>query len=251
MTTIGTIVGRAFREGNLIPIGTDPTAAELAEGVAALNGFVTALYGFDLGVELTDWPVPPPQRSAPVAAQYPLAPPRADLPSAVWPYPPVNTRLTVSIATATTVYLPEKPNDGARMAVVDVGASATLTLNANGRKINSATTATFAAGASAVEYFYRADLGMWKTIATLVEADENPLPAKYDDLLICGTSMRLAPRFGKTSAAETIGVYGARLKSAKLQYKQPTPALVSIGELVRSTQSYQTGANDGFNPLAG
>lgn len=232
------IVTQGYREGNIIPVGTSPSAGELAEGLSALNSLVDALFGFELGEQLYEWPVPPPQRTASVAARYPLAPGACDLPATVWPYPPCNTRLMASNTTATTVYFPEKPNDGARMGLVNIGMSATLTLDANGRKIETALTKAMTFGATTThKWLYRSDTGNWVALVALIAADASPLPSEFDNLLICGLNIRLSPRHGKTASSETVATYNSQLQKLKARYRQPTRQ-VSTGDVPNTTQTY-------------
>jgi hypothetical protein len=251
MTTATEIVSAALREGNLIAIGVTPTDAEITEGLARLNSFILSLFGHDLGEHLHDWQVPGEQRTAAVAANFPQLPfPPVDLGNGVatvldtdvYPYPPANSRIVCGITDATTVYFPEQPNDGARMAVVNAGSmAATLTLDGNGRKIEAATTSTIVAGdltSGQRAWFYRGDLGDWKRIAALVAATESPFPAEFDDMLICGLSIRLSPRYGHEPRQATMAMFQAQRKLFKTRYKQAGTTVYKSYEAPRSLQSY-------------
>lgn len=251
MSTVGDLVTRAYRVDNIIPVGDAPSSAEMTEGIALFNAFWLALLGFDLGVNLVEWNVPDPQRSASVAAQYPLAPSTAnDKPSSIYLYPPANVRIMDKLTAAATVYFPEKPSPGARMAYVDIAGTTYITIHGNGRLIEgTSTTATSQAAAnfsSGDEWFYRDDTGTWQLLATLAEDDDSPLPAAFDDLLITGTFLRIAPRHGRMPSPATLGRHAAMLTKAKAKYKQDTAAAGGGTELRSSSQSYGTG----FNPLA-
>lgn len=238
------IVQAAFRENNLIAIGATPTTNELAEGLSRLNSFLDALFGHELGELVCDWPVPPPQRTAPVTANYPLAPGGsswADLPTDVWPYPPANVRLMVSNTVLTTVYFQNMPGDGARMELIDLGMSAVLTLDGNGRLIEDSPTRTVAVGEADLDplvWLYRADLGNWIAIADLELFDDSPLPAAFDDLLITGTNLRLCPTQGKQPQPATVTTYADQLKKLKARYRQQMPMLTSRGEATPSRQTF-------------
>jgi hypothetical protein len=126
MTTVTQIIQAAYREGNLIGAGKSPTSAELIEAVPMVNRVIAGLMGFEMGEPLTDWLVPSPQRTAPVAARWPQGPLVSfaeDNPlnlgqsNCVWPYPPTNKRIVFGAVTG-TVYFPEAPLDGSRMAIV-------------------------------------------------------------------------------------------------------------------------------------
>ncbi len=237
---VSEVITEAFREGNLKPVGVAATAAEATEALGRFNRIVRTLYGSVLGEKLHDWAVPP-QINAPVYANYPLLPGSTDMPSNVWPYPPCNVRLINSVTAATTVYLPQYPNDGARIGYADVGATAVLTIDANGRLIEGAT--TIAAPSEAREWLYRADEGNWQRVATLISTDSSPFPAEFDDFMVCALSIALAPGFGKSPSEITLLTYRTGRAKMKAHYHQPT-AVAGSGELPSST-----GYADTFNPF--
>jgi hypothetical protein len=241
VSTADELVVAAFREGNLKPISEPITDAEKEEALARLNNIITALFGHDLGEHLRDWAVPPPQRTAPVSAQYPLAPYTADLPSGVWPYPPGNTRLLVSITGNATIYLQQKPNDGARLSYVDVGSTATLTVDANGRLIDDALSITLVAADSPKTWFYRGDLGEWQALIPLNLGSSSPFPDEFDDLLICRLAMRLSGRYGNEPRSDTINTYKEMLVKLKARYKQPTAEVGGGANAPTTEQSYANG----------
>jgi hypothetical protein len=229
MTIASDIGTRAFREGNLIAVGTSPTAAEAAEALYLLNNLMYSLIGDIFGENLSDWSLPP-ANTSPVDARYPLDPLDEALPTTVYPYPPQNSRLVVKITAATTVYLPPSPNDGARLAIADAGSTAaiTLTINANGRQIeDAATLGVVPATTTAREWLYRADTANWVRIADLVAGDTPPFPAVFDDLLITGLAIRLASRYGLEPRSGTTEIFKAMLNKAKTRYAQPQRQVIS------------------------
>lgn len=121
MTTATVLIQAAFREGNLIAAGASPTTAEQTEALPALQRLIDGIFGFEMGEELTDWLVPAPQRTAPSAARYPQGPLVWNLnqnsSGNIWPYPPTNRRIVFGSVT-NTVYFPEAPLDGSRMALL-------------------------------------------------------------------------------------------------------------------------------------
>lgn len=262
MTQVSQLITDAFREDNLIPIGATPNANEQAEALARFNAYLLGVFGQEMGENLQDWPVPLPQRTAPVSANFPQLPyPAASDPmllgtpfaqfstAQVTPYPPKNSRLIFGNVTS-TVYFPEAPDDGTRMAIApgsgagDGGQSgAVLTLDGNGRTIEGAATQTYTAtGTPAVitarQWFYRADLGDWKAVVPLVLTDECPFPQEFDDLWVCFLSIRLAPRFGKQASNETIAAAKGMLSKLKARYRQEVPTTYGSQDFPRSYQSY-------------
>lgn len=260
MTLISSLVTDAFREGNLLPIGQAPTIQEQAEALGRINTLICGVFGVEMGEELTDWLVPQPQRTAPVAANYPQLPYPAnadflalrtpfanDATINVYPYPPKNSRIVFGGVTS-TVYFPESPDDGSRMSVVqgsgagDSGApGSVLTLNGNSRTIEGTNTKIYTDPVAAREWFYRADLGDWKALASLGWSDDCPFPREFDDLWICSLAMRLAPRFGKTISQETATALKAALSRFKARYRQAGTTTYGGGNIQRSAQSYLTG----------
>lgn len=267
-TPVEDIIQQAMRDGNLIPMGKDPTAAEQAEALARLNAIVKNVLGFELGEPLSDWTAPYPQRTSPVQANYPQLPfdqtfdlsvltsPSSDttISQTVWQNPPKNTRIVFGGVTA-TVYFPEAPDDGSQMALVqgsgagDDGApGAILTLNGNGRTIEGANTQTYTDPVDEKRWLYRADIADWVELTTLELADEMPFSEDVDDFWITRLAIRLCPGFGKPSSQELQLAY----KSAKAQflakYKQAGVTTYGSGQIPRSWQSYAPTGPDGWWP---
>lgn len=128
MTTATLLIQAAYREGNLIAVGLTPSAAELLEALPALNRYVKGIFGYEMGEPLADWLVPSPQRTAAVPTTWPQLPYPLGVDSSfqafnitgntnVYQYPPANSRLVFGNV-VNTVYFPDAPRDGARMALV-------------------------------------------------------------------------------------------------------------------------------------
>lgn len=237
MTTASEIIEQAFREANITPIGRAPTSAEQNEALPRLNNFIARLFGTKLGEFAMDWPVPP-NRAAPVAARYPLRPQDTKLPSDVWPYPPNNVRLLLGNDTDTTVYLPYRPNPGARLAIADAGATASVTIDPNGRRIEGAPTISVGAADAPREWFYREDLGSWQRVSTLALDDDSPLPAEFDDLLVTALAKRLAPRFGQEILPTTQEVYMDAMRRLEQKYQQYMPVGGGFDPVLMSKQAH-------------
>lgn len=241
MTAAADIITEAFREGNLIPVGTTPTSAEQAEGLSVLNRYLRSIFNWMMGGALTDWPVPLIQRTGSVAADPPLLP-GAQTPLIVpdRSYPPGGQRIVWDGSTQ-TVYFPESPNDGARMGLAKgSGASAiagTLTLDGNGRTIEGSATKTFTDTATG-SWLYRADLADWVALASLTLTDALPFPDEFDDLFVTSIALRLSPRYGKTVQAGTTEAWKRTLSTFRAQYYQETPAPRGGQELAPSYQSF-------------
>lgn len=260
MTTAKSIIQSAYREGNLIPAGTTPTAAEQAEALERLNRLVQGTYGFEMGENLADWQFPAPQRTAPIAANYPGLPFPTDTAGDIWPlpiasdptiaiypYPPVNTRVVFG-GVAGTLFFPEAPLDGARMGLVqgsgagDSGApGAVLTLDGNGRTIQGSATKTFTDPVVAQSWLYRADLADWTLVADMAITDNMPFPSELDDLWICALAIRLGPRFNKPTMPETAAALKVAMTRFKARYRQAAVITYGSSDIPRSLQSYISG----------
>ena len=257
MTTARALITDAFREGNIIPIGRAPNDKEFAEALVRLNRYILGVYGQELGENLIDWVVPAPQRTAPVAANYPQLPyptstdisvtsfPMADDNSLnVTPYPPKNSRLVWGLRTM-KVYFPQQPDPGSRMAfVVGSGAgdsgdpAAILTIDANGRKIEGSATLEITTPFEPVSWLYRDDTADWMRVQELGLDDECLFPAEFDDLWVVMLAMRLAPRYGKTIAPETQVTASKMLAKLKSRYRQSQDTVYKSYDYPRSAQSY-------------
>lgn len=198
MTAAIDIIRSAYREGNFEPIGHDPTAEQVAEGLDRLNALLGALFSVELGELQRDWPIVH-EWSEEEDKRYPLTPGSDEETVVPWKYPPQNVRLLHHIKVPTTLRLPAHPTDGARISVLNMGSSAKLTLHASGRLIESKPLVVGTPGEmNRKTWFYRADLGDWVLLPERIEDEsgELPLPAEYDDYFVTGLAMRLAPRYG-------------------------------------------------------
>lgn len=260
MTTATSLITSAYREGNLIPVGTTPTVNEQNEALERLNRIIQGTFGHEMGEPLMDWLVPAPQRTAPIAANYPQLPypqgldadllttPFAfDQTSNIFQFPPRNSRIVWGNVSF-TAYFPEMPNDGSRMAIVqgsgagDGGQPAqTLTLNGNGRTIQGSNTQALASPLTPTEWVYRADLADWQKVQDMALNDNCIFPPEHDDLWIVWLAIRLAPRYGKTISPETDQVGLTALKRFQARYRQDAPTTYGSNEFPRSLQSYISG----------
>ncbi len=85
-------------------------------------------------------------------------------------------------------------------------------------------------------------------IENLTLTSESPLPDDFDDYFTCGLAIRLAPRYCKRVAAETVQGFRRMETKIRAQYHQDTPAPSGGDQLIQSEQAYGGGAYDLFNP---
>lgn len=257
MTTVSTIIQAAYRETNTVQIGRDPTPEMLAECLSLLNSRVANMFGLKMGEELSDWMVPYPQRTAPVQANFPQNPfPNAQdalmltVPESItanvniYPYPPQNSRIVFGSVTS-TAYFPESPNDGARMALIqgsgagDGGSAGNiLTLDGNGRTIETAATQDYAAPVTARQWLYRADLGDWRAVVPFVATDDFVFPRDVDDYWVTGLAIRLCPRFGKQASQETTSAFKEAQTHFENKYRQAGTTTFGAQNIPNGRQSY-------------
>lgn len=239
MTAASTIITRAFRQENLIATGASETTAEQTEALALLNALISQIIGFDLGELVYDFPIPW-TNTAPYEQENPRDPYDDTKTGNANKQPPNNSRIVGKITSATTVYFPQWPNDGSRIAFTDVGStSSSLTLDGNGRQIESAATITIdPTSVTEREWFYRADLGSWERVTTLATGDNVPFPLKYDLMLETGLAILLCPRHSREPSATTQSIYNSLRAKFKAQYKQeiPTPSTHHLANV----QSWRT-----------
>lgn len=240
-------INYALREQNMIPLGgTAPTSWQ-TEALIMLNSLTRTLFSHELKSRLRDWTIPFPSAVNNILADFPELPYDTNALPAVSNdlllNPPCNVRLLCAStsAVAKTVYFPWDPFDGARIAFVDLGIDAAFTLNGNGRLIDGSADAVFypvSALNATTTWFYRADLGQWKTVADMGLSDATPLPDEYDDYFVTALSIRLSARFRQDIGAATMMRYNDMLSKIKQRYRIET-ALVGQG-------SQLAGGEDGF-----
>lgn len=248
MTLISSLITDAFREGNILPLGRDPNANQLAEALRLYNQNVLSIYGNDAGENLADWTL----------GTYGVDQPGITDPRT--PYmiqrPSINRRLIATATTALTVYLTPWPQDGSRMGIIDPFsrlAGFPVTLDANGRTIEGAATKVLNVNGMAQEWFYRADKGDWVKLTSLLSTDENPFPEEFDIFFYVGLAMRLNPRYGREMDPQTATVFKQQRNSFMARYLQAQPLEIddSISWPFMSTQGYDQqrafSSNSAFN----
>ena len=212
MTTASEIIRRAYREGNFIAKGATLSDADGSEGLALLQSIVDTLFPLVVGSNPKPWYVPVPQRTSTVAHNYPALPgglsqqERYDV-----RFPPPTSRLLVRATAPQTIYFQYQPQDGALMEFVDIGHTATITLDANGALFGTTggdSTVVIPADPDARNaprrWVYREDYGSWVEITTLALTSDMPFPTSFDDFFITELAMRLTPSNGNEPRQVTV-----------------------------------------------
>lgn len=257
MATASEIITSAYREANHRAIGdSTPTTNELSEALVLLQALSDSLFPLVVGTKIQSWWVPWPQKNAARAANYPQAPGDSGIqaPNAV-ENPPANVRLMMKNTSAKRIYFQYQPDDGAIMDYVDVGHTATVTLDANGALFGLTGSDTEVEITSDFptnrnphrRWIYRADAGSWVEVEALALENDLPYPSWFDDYFITALTVRLSPRFGADPRAATL----MRLKDMTVflrgMYHQMGIAIIGTPGGALSEQSYQMNYGSGGN----
>lgn len=252
--TASRIIERAYREAAIKAVGAGLSQVEYQEGLERLNGFISSLFGGEIGQNLTDWQVPGALRTADaptnnLALPYPqnlsvvgqpFSPQETPNNAYVF-YPPANVRIVWGGDQASSLYLPEYPTDGARIELVNAGSSAALSVLGNGRRVSGGASFAFAHTAAPLTLFYRADLANWLPITQLALTSASPLPAEFDELLVAGTAIRLTALDEISPQSGTMFIYDRLLKRLKQRYFQPGTAAPNSDSIRPTEQPYERG----------
>jgi hypothetical protein len=197
MTIVSSIIVQALRETNVIAIGANPTPAEAAEALDRLQSVILSVLGNEVGYVLEDWNV---------TNATAILKPSSFVQDPTGFFVPMQARLVCNLSVPTTLLLDPQPQDGQRVSVIDAAANFgthNLTLNGNGRLIESSPTKVLAANGTQIQWVYRADKASWVVVDPLISTSEMPFPEEFDDYFIIMTAMRLNPRYGRPLAAES------------------------------------------------
>lgn len=231
MTTTTAIIKSALRESNLISLVAAPTADQQTEAMSLLASVVAGVYGYSVGENLRDWIIG-------YDGQY--------LPNLGWNYLrwrwlEQNTRVVLNQTDAQTLYMPRRPNEGARIQVVvangDVVANP-VTLDGNGFLIDGDATLVIDAADDAGTWIFNAEAASWELVEVLALGDDMPFPLQFDDFFIIKLAARLNPRYGRSLTNETI----ARLQEMQEQIesfyrqKRAVPAPLALRRLQTPNQ---------------
>lgn len=227
MTMVGEIVRAAFRESNLIGEMAYPSPLQAREALADLNAIFASAYGNAVGERLEDWQLENIDRC----------------PDTAHPFP--NRRLLAPEA-AMVVYLPCRPQDGARIGIVDPLArlaGAPVTLDAQGAAIEGAASLVLDQDRTKRDWMYRADLGEWVKISSVIFADDMPFPEEFDAMFKIALAMRVNPHYGKTLDPQSVQVMTQGRRDFINRYLQSAPLEIddSISWPFMSVQTYGNG----------
>ena len=221
MSTLSAIIGRSYRESQILDINVAPSIDQESEALEILRGIIRRYERQPvMTIWLGDFNYTKRQRGQVFK----------DFTSYANIYAvPQDVYMNVNVTQSYTVCLPNDPGDGARINIIDVGNSLSsfpLTLEGNGNLINGALTETLSVNGSATEYMYRREQANWRTVTLDPVASSNlPFDQMFDDMFVIELAMRLNPRYGddmnelsvamyQTMRAQFVGRYMAQNSSA-------------------------------------
>jgi hypothetical protein len=227
-STVASIIFDGYRESNLISIYDTLDDQQTAEGFRRLQVIVAAVLGWDVGENLQDWPIGVLNVKR---DHWPTPIPNYNYwTQNTWQYPLQNMRLLLDHEEAQTIYLPQQPDNGARFEIVRVSqdlATHPITLDANGRKIEGATTLVLNDNATANRtIMYDSARAEWVRVIPLVEDGDMPFPIEFDFFFITKLAMRLNPAYGRALTAESSAALEEAQSQLNARYrnKQAEPA---------------------------
>ena len=227
MTLTASIIRRAYRESNILAAGQEPTPNQQSEGMEELTSLIDAVFGWDVGEELSDWMIG-------YEGQY-----RPDIgwDAEDWSHPIPNSRLLLNHNSTQTIYMPAMPTNGSRIAAVDVNSALDtypVTLNGNGRLIDGSPTALLDVAGTNRTWMYHDDSADWRTVTGLTVTDQMPFPAAFDTYFIIKLATRVNPRFGRSLNDLSLAQLRESQEQLEARYRQ-TRAMPARGAVRRLT----------------
>lgn len=238
MTSTTVIIQDAFRESNIIGVDDVPTTDQQTEAMRRLSSLVAAVYGYDVGEELADWMVGYQGQMYPNYGWTELK----------WRWPLENSRILLNMNTEQTLYFPLRPNDGARMQIIDVqGVLATypVTISANGRLIEGAPTLLLNTDDLNQTWIFNAEQANWVPQEVTLIDEEMPFPSAFDDYFIIKLAARINPRYGRSLDELSIARLQEQQEKLEAKYRQSRqmPAQQGVRRLSDPNQRYFYGGN--------
>ncbi len=230
MSLAADIIGRAYREGQIVALVATPSDLEQAEALSLLNILILSVLGNEIGQELHDLNV----GGAYDQSQF--------LSCGV----PQNTRLILNLGSGKTLKLDPRPYDGQRLGIADVAnnlSTYNLLLDGNGRNIEGSSSLTLSASGIMRQWLFRSDTGNWAVVTDLALTDTMPFPEEYDDYFTIRLAMRLFPRNGIGTTQETVQALQRSERQLKARYRRPRPPqeLGTLGLIGQRRTSFNEG----------
>jgi hypothetical protein len=208
MTLVSSIIKRAYRKTNLIPLVGTPNANQTTEALEMLNSLVLSCVGNEAGDEL-------------IPLNFGGGFSEHDQSEVCDQWVPVNTRLILNLSAADAVDLDPYPYEGQRLSVMDMGgnlATYNFTLNGNGHLIEGASTLVLSTDDLSAQWMYRPDAG-WVRIEELEAADNMPFPVEFDMYFVISLALQLNPQYGQQLTAEDSAMLSRTRSQLRSRYR--------------------------------
>ena len=230
MTTVSQIITDAYRQSNLIAVGTLPSAAQQDEALRYLNRIVRSTLGNEVGEPLEAFPVGSVNISRP--SGYPWY---HNTPDGNW-FLPENKRMMSNVDRSTTIYLHPKPNDGARLGLIDIAGNLStypMTISGNGRTIEGQQSITISTDSVDYEWFYDDTTGNWARTLPLDDLNGTfPFPEDFDIYFICLLAAAINPAYEVQADAQLAMHFNRARSQIRARYHNVIPVGAEDG-LVR------------------
>lgn len=218
MTTCRDIITRSMQESGIVALGETPAAAESSAGLTRLNAIIASAFGNSVGEGLSD------------------------LTLAVSDEIDGNTRCVVTGRTAAiTITLPEAPQNGARVQIIDADGTFdtySVTVARNGRKLEGAyANLTLSTEGLNRTWLYRGDLADWVRVSELGLNDDLPFPLEHEDAFVIELAIRMNPVFGASLSPESLAAHQTAMRRLRAAYRQTRIVSAEAAVLNLSTQA--------------
>lgn len=217
MTTLNTIINRAYRVSQILDIDREPSDAQVNEALALLRGIIRRH-------------LRPPVMTVWLGSLTSIKRQKGQVFKDFTPYVrdlsiPQDVYVNVNATEAYDLFLPSDPGDGARLVVFDYGstfATNPLTLIGNGNLIDTGPELELNTNGQRVELMYRRDLANWQLISTLGLSQNLPFAEDFDIIFEIELAMNLNPRYGNEMGGVLIEVYRSALSMFNSRYMSET-----------------------------
>ena len=199
-------------------LGETPKAAESAAGLTRLNAIIASAFGNSVGEGLSD------------------------LTLAVSDEIDANVRCVVTGRTgAITITLPEAPQNGARVQVIDADGTFdtySVTVARNGRKLEGAyANLTLSTEGLNRTWLYRGDLADWVRVSELELNNDLPFPLEHEDAFVIELAIRMNPVFMASLSPESAAAHQTAMRRLRAAYRQTRAVSAELAVLNLSTQA--------------
>jgi hypothetical protein len=202
MSTLSSIVSRAFRESQILDINRQPSTEQSTEALALLTGIIARK-------------IRPPVQTVWIGDTTAIKEQRGGILKDFTRFIdekaiPQDCYVNLVLDKSYSVLLPPSPGDGARLTFIDVSntlATFPLTLIGNGNLVAGNPTESLGTNGQIYSIMFRRDIAQWIVIDPLVGTSNMPFPPEFDDMFSIELAIRINPRYGKEISGVTADIY--------------------------------------------